>query len=169
MTEKHKYALNKIISSLPENLRETYKEIAEYAISLGYMPVIKGKNETYVDFVKSKIKRTILKIDINPNLLPRLAIKFYALDTYSGIFEKAIDERILYWKKLGYKTQCFGCGKCDGTHGYKITLPDGEKGFLCGFGVLSLPTLNVENISEVKEALRIQDEYWRLKDECRNY
>jgi len=39
MTEKHKYALNKIISSLPENLREIYKEIAEYAISLEYMPV----------------------------------------------------------------------------------------------------------------------------------
>ena len=159
MTEKQKYALNKVITALPNSYRESYLEIAEYTISLGYKPVIKGRREDYADFINSKLKRTILKINTNPKFIWP-AMKFYALPTYSGIFLEAINERLAYWDKLGYEAHCFGCGKCDGTHGYKCTLPDGKQGFLCGFTVLPLPSFSAENIPEVKKALRLQHEFY---------
>jgi len=159
MTEKQKYALDKIISALPEDLRESCREIAGYAISLGYMPVLKGVRENYADFVNRKLKRTILKIQTNPGF-PFLEMKFYALRSYAGIFQDAIENRLVYWDKLGYEASCFGCGKCDGTHGYVCALPDGGQGFLCGFGVVPLPGFNADNIQEVKQALKIQDEFF---------
>lgn len=159
MTEKQKYALEKIITALPEDYRESYREVADYAISLGYMPVLKGVREDYADFVKGKIKRTILKINTNPDYR-WIAIKFYAIPSYSGIFQDALNERLAYWTKLGYAARCFGCGKCDGTHGYSLILPDGTQGFLCGFGVIPLPTFTSEHIAEVKDALRAQDEFY---------
>ena len=159
MTEKQKYALEKVIAALPDDCRESYREIAEYAISLGYMPTIKGAREDYADFTKSKIRRTILKINTNPDYL-WIAMKFYALPAYTGVFQDAIEERLAYWNKLGYEAHCFGCGKCDGTHGYVCALPEGKQGFLCGFGVIPLPTFCSENIIEVKDALRAQDAFY---------
>ena len=159
MTEKQKIALNKVITDLPDECRESYLEIAECAVSLGYMPVIKGVREDYADFTKSKLKRTILKINTNPDYRG-IAIKFYALSSCGGVFREAIAERLAYWNRLGYEARCFGCGKCDGTHGYACALPDGRQGFLCGFGVIPLPTFRSENVSEVKEALKLQDEFF---------
>jgi len=159
MTEKQQSALNKILSALPEDCRDAYQEIAECAISLGYMPVLKGTREDYADFAKGKIKRTILKINTNPQYRC-IAMKFYALPEYTGIFSQAIDERLVYWNKLGYEARCFGCGKCDGTHGYSCALPDGKKAFLCGFGVVPVTAFSKEHLAEVKEALKIQDDFF---------
>ena len=119
MTEKQKNALDTILMALPDDCRESYREIAEYVIGLGYMPVLKGARKDYADFINAKLKRTILKINTNPDYR-WIAIKFYAISDYSGILQQAIDERIAYWNKLGYDTKCFGCGKCDGTQGYEI-------------------------------------------------
>lgn len=160
MTVKQQSALNSLITALPDVCRESYQEIAEYAISLGYMPALKGSRKDYADFTNSKLKRTILKINTNPDYR-WIALKFYALLEYNGVFQDAIEERLAYWNKLGYEAKCFGCGKCDGTHGYKCTLPNGEKGFLCGFGVIPIPTFKAENIAEVKEAIKIQDEFFK--------
>lgn len=159
MTEKQQNALNTILTALPEDCRESYQEIAEYAISLGYMPVLKGSRRDYADFINSKLKRTILKKNTNPDYR-WIAIKFYALSEYKGIFQDAVDERLSYWNKLGYEAKCFGCGKCDGTHGYKCITQSGAEGFLCGFGVVPIPTFKAENIEEVKEAIKIQDEFF---------
>jgi hypothetical protein len=124
------------------------------------MPTTKGVRKDYVDFSKSKLKRTILKIKNDPKFPPYLEIKFYALSKYSAYFQKAIEDRISTWNRLNYEFRCFGCGKCNGTEGYTIVLPNDKKGFLCGFGLLPLPPLSVENISETKEALRIQNDYF---------
>lgn len=160
MSKKQTEALNMIIAALPENCRESFREVAEYAISLGYTPTLKGTHKTYVDFSKSKVNRTILKIDANPKFPPRLAMKFYALPTYSGIFKDAIDEGISVWNKHGYEARCFGCGQCDGTHGYTAIFPNGKQRFMCGRGVFDLPSFSTENISEVKAALKAQDEFY---------
>ena len=53
MTQKQEGALNKIISVLPDDFRESYREVAEYAVSLGYMPSLKGGGH-YSDFTKSE-------------------------------------------------------------------------------------------------------------------
>ena len=160
MTEKQKNALEKIITTLPVSYQESYREIAEYAISLGYMPSLKGVREDYADFSNSKVKRTILKVMANPKFPPYLELKFYALPKYSPYFQKAISDRIQTWERLKYDFRCFGCGRCDGTEGYEITLPNNKTGFLCGFGLLPLPPLADPNIAEVKEALRVQHEFF---------
>lgn len=159
MTEKQQVALDTILSALPESCRAGYAEIAAYAISLGYMPVLKGARKDYADFTNNKLKRTILKINTDPkSRWP--AMKFYALPAYSGIFEQAVGQRLAYWQKLGYEARCFGCGKCDGTHGYRCALPDGTKGFLCGYGVIPLPSFTAENSPEVKEAMQVQHAFF---------
>lgn len=162
MTQKQNDALNEIITALPDDCRENFREIAEYAISLGYMPNIKGCRKDYADFSNSKLKRTILKIKAPDPKFPAayLEIKFYALPTFTTYFQKAIESRILTWNRLKYDFRCFGCGKCNGTEGYTVTLPDGKKGFLCGFGLLPLPSLSTENIAEVKDAIRMQNDFF---------
>ena len=92
MTEKQKYALDKIISKLPEENRQAFRDVAEYAISLGYMPVLKG-GETYTDFTKSKTKRTILKINASCKP-PCIGIKFYATPEYVGVFREALEASV---------------------------------------------------------------------------
>ena len=163
MTEKQKNTLNETIIALPNEYQKEFREIAEYTISLGYMPVKKG---TYTDFVKSKVKRTILKIDFNPKI-PRLGMKFYAIPEYTGIFGEAIKNALEYYSKLKYeiKPYCTGCmqrrnGRCKEPQGYIISLPDGKQGFICGFGMITLPSFTEENVREIKEALKIQDEFF---------
>ena len=161
MTEKQKNALNKIISALPDDCRESYLEIAEYAISLGYMPVLTGKNKDTVNFRKSKIKKTILRIK-KPQ---QIAMSFYALREYTGVFKEAIDRRFDIKNMYRHETRRFECeskcGQCgDGAYGYSIILPDGKYGFGCGHCVVVLPTFRPENIQEVKNALKIQNEFY---------
>ncbi|MCL2546796.1 MAG: hypothetical protein FWE06_06335 [Oscillospiraceae bacterium] len=167
MTEKQKNALNKIIVTLPNDCRKSYLEVAEYAISLGYMPALTGKNEDKADFRKSKTKKTILSIRTKNNS-PQIAMSFYALQQYTGVFKEAL-EKIYNYENTGYETRCFECenkcGQC-GTgiaYGYSIILPDGKYGFICGHCVIPLPTFCAENIQEVKEALKIQDEFYLKK------
>ena len=162
MTEKQEYALNKIISSMPDEYRESFLEVAEYAVSLGYKPKLNAK-ETYADFIKAKTKRPILKIDVDPKFPPRLAIQFTPMPAYSGIFYDAIEERAGLLEQMGHKPRCWGCGKCDGTEGHNYVLRDGRTGFLCGRGVITLPFLRAENVPEVKAALKNQDEYLSIK------
>lgn len=159
MTEKQQAALNAVLSLLPDDCRGSYREVAEYAISLGYMPVIKGTRKDYADFTNSKINRTILKINTSPNFR-WIAMKFFALPEYNGIFRDAVDVRRAYWEKLGYAARCFGCGKCDGTHGYKFYYPDGQSGFLCGYGIVPVPAFKPENVQEVKDALKTQNDFF---------
>ena len=162
MTNKQSAAFDKVLSVLPDDCQESFREVAEYAISLGYMPVVKGVRKDYLDFSNSKLKRTILKIQAaTPKFPPYIAIKFYAIPEYSSYFKKAVDDRLSTWNRLNYEARCFGCGKCDGTEGYTVTLPDLKQGFLCGFGLLPLPQLCADNIAEVKEALRLQDESFK--------
>ena len=162
MTTKQADAYHKVFSVLPDYCRESFREVADYAISLGYMPAIKGVRKDYLDFSNSKLKRTILKVQAaTPKFPPYIAIKFYAIPMYSPYLQKAVDDRQSTWNRLNYEAHCFGCGKCDGTEGYTVTLSDGKQGFLCGFGLLPLPPLCAGNIAEVKEALRFQDEFFK--------
>ena len=160
MTAKQQYALVKILAAIPDDRRESFREVAEYAISLGYMPAIKGARGTYADFTNSKFRREIMKIDTDPNFPTRLAVRFHAMPAYSGIFQAALDERVRILREMGHEPRCWGCGKCDGTHGYTLTNPGGKQGFLCGSGVLTLPGFGAQNVSEIKEALKLQDEFF---------
>jgi len=162
MTDKQRHAFDTIISLISEDSRENIREVAEYTVSLSYMPTLRGVRKDYCDFTNSKMKRTILKIQTNPRF-PFLELKFFAIPTYTACFQRAIEYRLSTWNRLKYETRCFSCGKCDGKEGYTVTTPDGKEGFLCGFGLLPLPSFSIDDIANVKEALRIQDEFFKEK------
>jgi hypothetical protein len=159
MTVKQTAVFNNIISALPDDCRDSYRQIAEYAVSLGYTPTIKGTRKDYADFSNSKLQRTILKIKFGSKS-PYIEMKFYALHEFSAYFQTAIKDRIATWNRLKYDFRCFGCGKCDGTEGYTVVLPEDKTGFLCGIGLLQLPPLSDKNIPEIKEAMNIQNEFF---------
>ena len=164
MTEKQKSALEKILGAIPESSREVIREIAEHAVSLGYMPVLKGASSEYVDFYKSRVKKLLLKIDTDSMKRtgePRVAIKFFACETYSDVFKRAIENRIdLLMKVHNIKGGCYGCGRCDGTHVYRTLYPDGAENFLCGNAVIDLPYVNAEILPEIKSLLKAQDDFF---------
>ncbi|MDR0324689.1 MAG: hypothetical protein LBI19_01165 [Oscillospiraceae bacterium] len=156
MTEKQKINLQKILFALPDDYREAYREVAEYAMSLGYNPKL-NPGETYADFVKSKNRRTVMKIDTNGQ--PRLAVRFDALPVCTGIFEEAVEHR----RKPCITREYNHCARCEGTWGSKYTLPDGKEYVICST-VIDIPAFSVSNISAdsisaVKEALKVQDDY----------
>ena len=157
MTEKQKTALETIISALPDYSQKAFREVAEYAISLGYTPKL-NKKKTYADFIKSKHKKTIMKID-TAYQAPRLAVKFNALPVCTGIFQKAVEERL---KICGSYESCKKCGR---TFGDLYTMPNGKEIRICNAvidvysAVSDIPFLSAVNIAEIKEALKLQDDF----------
>ena len=49
MTEKQAYALSTVIGKLPQEAQESFRAVAAEAFLRGYLPVLKGKGETYAD------------------------------------------------------------------------------------------------------------------------
>jgi len=159
MTAKQKYAFDKVIGATSGDVQDAFREVAEYAISLGYMPKLNA-DETYADFIKSKVKRMLIKIDTDFKYPPRLAMNFFAISAYTGIFAEAIEYRTNLLTQLGHTPRCWGCKKCDGSRGYNYEPPDGRKIFLCGRGAIDIPSFGIENVTQIKDALKIQDEFF---------
>ena len=161
MTEKQKILIDGLINALPEE-KETFREIAEYAVSLGYLPNKLSKDGTYIAFSKSKVSRTIMKVMalynecIDAHGVPCLYLNFYATKKYSELFQRGVRKVIEHFGGV-YLTECNGCGKCDGI-GYPD--PDGKGRIKCGNELVELPPISFENVAEIKSLLKAQDEYF---------
>jgi hypothetical protein len=162
MTDKQQTALDAALAKIPELDRNLYRNIAEYAISLGYMPKLGGKDGSYAEFIKSKIKRTLIKFQFAPGAGRKYAVKlsFYATPAYSPLFKEAVAEMVHTLRKQNYEVRCWNCGMCDGTLGYKHIGEDGAESFLCGKGVLQLPEIGAEHLDEIKSLMKAQDDFW---------
>jgi len=154
MTEKTRIKLENVISKFPSEYRESFRNIIEYVISLGYNPKVNA-GETYADFVKNKHGKVIMKIENGyekPPMpkLPRMNIRLDALPVLAGIFQEAI----LHFKE----SHCLKCGKCDGKYGLKYILLNGKEVYTCRHTIY-IPSFNADNITIIKETLKLQDEY----------
>ena len=154
MTEKTRIKLDNVISKFPAEYQESYRGITEYVISLGYNPKVNA-GETYADFVKSKHGKIIMKIECGyekppASKIPRLNIRFDVLPTLFGMFEDAF----LQFKK----SHCPKCGKCNGKFGLKYMLSNENEVYTCR-STIYIPSFNTDNISEIKEVLKAQDEH----------
>jgi hypothetical protein len=140
-----------------------FGEIAEYTISLGYIPK-KAKTRVFnIDFSKNKLNKTILKLEApDPKYVessPGIRLKFYANKDYSYIFKQSIKHVIEEFD--GRYTGCYGCGKCKGTlEGYIYTYSDGKNIFRCGGELISIKDWHSKNLSEIKQLMKVQDEFW---------
>jgi hypothetical protein len=163
ISEKNSLLLKAFICELPESYGEMFQDIAEFAISLGYTPKKTKSKDFVLDFSKSKVKRTIMKMEIHDNAIkkngPGLRLKFYANKEYSDIFKKGIQKVIEEFD--GRYTGCYGCGRCKGElEGYTYIYSDGRKVFRCGGELIAIHNFSHENISEIKTLIKVQDEFF---------
>ncbi len=166
MKDKERLLLDEFLQVIPTKFNDILNELAVYACDLGYTPKRNKVSLFSIDFSKSKIKRTIMKLEqATPKTfsdIPGIRLKFYASDTYSDIFKDSIKQVI---EAFGGKyTGCYGCGRCkDGLEGYTYLYPDGKKIFRCGFELITVHDWNSSHIDEMKILLKTQDVFWMKK------
>lgn len=164
---KNAQLLKDFISELPESYQEMFQDIAEYAISLGYTPKKTKSKDFVLDFSKSKVKRTIMKMEIRDNAIkkngPGLRLKFYANKDYSDIFKQGVQRVIEEFD--GKYTGCYGCGRCKGNlEGYTYTYAEGKKVFRCGNELIAIHNFSPKDIPEIKTLIKGQDDFFKNKN-----
>lgn len=169
--EKIKDIINTCIAKIDDNEQAVYREIAEYAVELGYTPKpiknVHGLTDAIV-FTKNKIGKRICKISPptpNPSKGKELykegktilALSFFRTPTYSELFHRGVKEEI---ESLhGNYTGCYGCEIC--TTGYTYTYIDGQTRVVCGnYKLIELPPISADHVGEIKAMMKAQDDYW---------
>lgn len=154
------------IENFPDECKEVYQQIADYAFDLGYKPSwikVRQKgvtvNSTALAFTKKLPNRSITILKISPK--PSISLKFYVVKEYSDIFKEGIKAVIEAFD--GRYTGCYGCGKCSGEfEGYTYVYPDGRKVFRCGGELITLTKpITKEHINEVVKLIKTQDEHFK--------
>ena len=115
MTENQKQKIDNLINALPMYDRELFREIAEYAIELGYLPSKPKSSSEPVDFSKNvnNCVRKLCKIS-PPNSAKQqdntgFALSFYTVTDYSDIFHESVKKACESRKsRVGIN----GCGSC---------------------------------------------------------
>jgi len=167
--EKIDELINTCISKMSDEDRLVYRPIVEYALELGYTPApvkTSGGISGELAFKKSKVKRTLLRINPNKKETGKadLRLIFYATPKYSEPFCMGIKNVIEAFD--GRYTGCYGCGRCkNDLEGYTYIYPDGKTVFRCGCELIRLSTLNATDVDEVKAMMKTQDEFWLRKVE----
>ena len=155
--------INSLIENCVERMeleeRDAHREIARYAVELGYTPkqvVRSGNKSDDLNFSKSKVSRTLLQMRVTNGEL-KLKLSFFAATAKSEYFKERIKEVV-----EGKYTGCYGCGKCKGSpKGYVYIYPDGKTGFRCGGELIRLWGINMNgHVDEVKTMMKEQDKYW---------
>ena len=163
MDDKIKILLDDFLNNLPEKDKTFFVSTAEYAISLNYLPK-KSKTRVYnLDFINSKLKRTLLKLEApdtkKQDSTSGIRLKFYANKEYSDVFQEAIKRVIEEYD--GRYTGCYGCGKCTGEkEGYFYVYSDGRRIFRCGSELIPVIGWNENSIVEIKQLMNVQNDFW---------
>jgi hypothetical protein len=63
MKEKHETILGELFSTVDAKYAAMFRELAEYAVSLGYNPIRNKTSDITIDFKKNKIKKKIMKME----------------------------------------------------------------------------------------------------------
>ena len=166
MNARQSALIEEYLSLINPSYRPAMRELAEYAVSLGYTPTRCKTQDLTIDFRNAKQKRTIMKLEQREQShdgfaygerdVPGLRLKFYASAEYSEVFQNAV-KRVI--ENFGGKyTGCYGCGRCTGKkQGYVYAYPDGRKVFRCGGELLSVFDF-LDHVDEAKRLLQRQAE-----------
>jgi hypothetical protein len=168
MKEKHKVILKELFSQIDQAYSSMFNELAEYVIDLGYNPVRNKTKDVTIDFRRSKIKKSIMKMEVSEQKhdgysygernIPGLRLRFFAVKEYSEIFLHGIQHVIEEFD--GKYTGCYGCGRCDGSEGYTFIYSDGKQVFRCGSEFISIFDFTDSDIPEIKKMLKAQADYY---------
>lgn len=168
MNNKQSIVLEELLTTMDENYKSLFLELAEYAISLGYNPVRNKTQDVTIDFRNNKTKSTIMKVEVKEQKhdgyqygerkIPGLRLRFFASNEYSDIFKFGIKRVIENFD--GKYTGCYGCGRCDGTQGYTYVYPDNRTVFRCGSELISIFDFSHNNVPEIKQLMKTQADYY---------
>ena len=153
MTENQKKKIDDLISALPECDKALYRELAEYAVELGYSPSKAKTPNGPVDFSKNinNCFRKLCKIS-PPNPAKQqentiFALSFYTVTEYSDIFHECVKRACESRKsRVGVN----GCGSCKKCTGYTYTYPCGKKIMCCHDKLITLPVISGKYLVEIK-------------------
>jgi hypothetical protein len=163
INEKLSMMLNEFLNQIDTEYRDMFRELAEFAIKLGYKPQKTKTKLPGVIFFNRMTKQSILRLESNAdsdiNNGAGIRLKFYATETYSQMFRNSIKKVIEEFN--GRYTACYGCGKCkSGIQGYSYVYDDGKTVFRCGTELISLQGFEKKHIEEIKTLLFTQAEYF---------
>lgn len=171
MNQNQKDLLNSFLDSINKDYYEMFLELAQYAVALGYTPRRNKTQDFSIDFYKNKFKTSVMKMEVQEQKhdgysygernIPGLRLKFYASSNYSDVFKNGIKNVIEEFD--GKYTGCYGCGRCkEQLEGYTYIYPDGKKVFRCGRELISIFDFSKENLQEIKDLIKRQDEFYKL-------
>ena len=161
---KEQELLDELMNTVQRDYIDDCRRLIEYAVSLGYLPHKTQVSGFAVSFTSKNTGRTMMKLTPRTGLnhmkfIPELKMKFPATKVYSDIFAVAVREEME--SNGGLYTGCFGCGKCAGRDdSYVYTYPDGRSDFVCS-NALMCPDWSRENLPEIMEMMKTQDEFWQ--------
>jgi hypothetical protein len=142
---------------LTEEERSKFSALAEHAIRLGYKAKKDKVKAIGYSFTHNKVKNQILRFTSTKGK-PILRIKFFASPRYSEFFHEAVRAAIEEYDYRG--TGCYGCGSCDGTHGYRYKYPDGREYYRCGKELIELFDTRDLPLDELMDLLKRQHEFF---------
>lgn len=132
-----------------------YKELSEFAISLGYKKIQAKTKDLVFIFLHPQTRERVLKFSYSQKAGFSTHLKYDQTKSYSNFFHEAIRRTI---EESNYKyTGCYlNCHKCDGTRGYIYTYKDQRKYFRCYQELIELFDLTKNELTEIKTMLKNQ-------------
>jgi len=182
MTENQKTKIDKLIALLPDREKKMYRNIAEYAVELGYSPA--KINETYKPVVFAKMiknygHRGICSITppnpMDSEAKTKFSMSFYAASEYSEIFHESVRYESESRKNVITVPDCLrnipckneqcgfykkSNGKCRKCKSYYYTYRDGKVIECDHKYLIELLPISPEHIDEIKILLKAQHECW---------
>ncbi len=169
MNERQHSLLEGLLERINPAYHQLFKDLSEYAISLGYTPVRNKTKDYSLDFKNNKLKKTIMKLEekeqkhegigYGERNIPGLRLKFFASSEYSGIFKKGI--QIVIENFDGKYTGCYGCGRCqEKLQGYRFVYPGKNEVFRCGSELVSIYEFSDQDRLEIMKLMGEQAEYF---------
>jgi hypothetical protein len=157
--EKSIGILKEFYDKVPSEDLNLYEELANKAISLGYMPKMENKKYGFsISMTNRKLKNTIVMFYFGKKGV-YWKLKFHSNKNHTNIFDNILKNAFEKFKYLYNNGTCIDtkCGRCKGEkHGYNIEYNDGKKYFLCGFYLIPIYTISREIVDEAVKMMEIQ-------------
>lgn len=151
------YRMDDYFAILSASEQAIFTTIAEYAFSLGYKAKRDKSKTLGVTFTHGKVKKLVLRFSSSRGS-PILKLKFFASPQVSAYFQEALRATI---EEYDYRyTGCYGCGKCNGTEGYRYRYADGREYYRCGTELIELTDIQNLPVSEFLDLFRRQHEFY---------
>jgi hypothetical protein len=149
------------LSTVTADERRILSAIAECAFALGYKIKQDKTHALGYTFTHSKVKKPILRFT-SKHGKPILRFKFFVSPTYSLFFQEAI--RITIEEYDFRYTGCYGCGRCDGTHGYRYRYSDGREYYRCGAELIEIDDIKNVPLGELLDLFKKQHKYYLTEE-----